>query len=52
MTDIDKAQQPKSQEKKPDDLTKTDKKDVELKEEDLGRVTGGAFDAFLKIKGE
>lgn len=38
------AEQPKPPTKKPDDLTKTEKpKDVELKEDELGRVTGGAI---------
>lgn len=45
-------EQPKSPSSKADDLTKTKKKeDVELKEDQLGRVTGGAFDGFLKIDG-
>lgn len=47
------AETPKSTEKSKDDLTKTTKKeDVELKEEELGRITGGAVDGYLKIKGE
>jgi hypothetical protein len=33
----------------PDDKTKK-KGDVELTEEELKRTTGGAFDAFIKIK--
>lgn len=37
------AEQPKPQTEKPDDLAKPNKKeDVEIKEDDLGRVTGGA----------
>lgn len=35
----------------PDDLTKTtDKNNVELNEEELGKASGGAYDQFLKIK--
>jgi len=46
------AEQPKSPNVKPDDLTKpTKKEDVELKEDELGRVTGGGSDVNLKIKG-
>jgi hypothetical protein len=35
-----------------DDLTKTKKGDVELSEEELKRVSGGAFANFGDIKGE
>jgi hypothetical protein len=35
----------------PDKLAKSKKKaDVELKEEELKRTTGGAYDAFLRVK--
>ena len=36
----------------PDDLTKTNRPaDVQLNEEDLGKVAGGAVDYFLQLNG-
>lgn len=47
------TEKPKAPKKTPDDLTKTTKKDeIELKEEDLGRVAGGAVNNTYKIKDE
>lgn len=44
---MDEQQKPDS---KPEDLTKTtEPQTIELNEKDLDRVTGGAFDAYLKI---
>jgi hypothetical protein len=42
--------EPTKPEPKPEDLTKTtDTESIELAEEDLTRVSGGAFDAYIKI---
>jgi hypothetical protein len=52
MSTDKKTETPKQPPKTPaDELAKTKKKgDVELTEEELKRTTGGAFDAFIKIK--
>lgn len=48
------AKQPESPKPRQDDLTKTGKtdkkKDIELKEDELERVTGGAFDTYMQFK--
>jgi hypothetical protein len=51
MSTDKKTETPKQPPKSADELAKTKKKgDVELSEEELKRTTGGAFEAYNKMK--